>query len=86
MIARGAISSYWPAKKGGHGSPAGQAANLQDLTWSGPEIVSILSTYVKLVPGDLIYTRTPAGVGPLQRGDVVEGGIDGLGTVFNTIR
>ena len=65
---------------------ARQEADLKNLIWSVPEIVSILSTYVKLMPGDLVYTGTPAGVGPLQRGDVVEGGIDGLGTLINTIR
>ena len=64
---------------------ARQDADLKDLIWSVPEIVSNLSTYVKLMPGDLIYTGTPAGVGPLQRGDVVEGGIDGLGTLLNSI-
>jgi len=43
-----------------------------------PEIIAELSTLFELAPGDLIYTGTPAGVGPLVRGDVVEAGIDGL--------
>jgi fumarylpyruvate hydrolase len=34
-----------------------------------------------LAPGDLIFTGTPAGVGPLVAGDVVEGGVDGIGTI-----
>ena len=62
-----------------------QQADVRDLIWDVPEIISILSTYVRLVPGDLIYTGTPAGVGALQRGDLVEGGIDGLGTLTNRI-
>ena len=62
-----------------------QQADLADLIWSVPEIVSILSSYVRLAPGDLIYTGPPAGGGPLNRGDVVEGGIDGLGTITHTI-
>ena len=42
-----------------------------------------LSSYVELMPGDLIYTGTPAGVGPILRGDFVEGGIEGVGTIAN---
>jgi fumarylpyruvate hydrolase len=38
-----------------------------------------LSTTVTLAAGDLIYTGTPAGVGPLLRGDVIEAGVDGIG-------
>ena len=33
------------------------------------------------MPGDLIFTGTPAGVGPINKGDVMEGGIDGVGTI-----
>lgn len=62
-----------------------QQADVRDLIWSVPEIIAILSTYVRLAPGDLIYTGTPAGVGPLQRGDIVEGGVDGLCTLMNRI-
>jgi len=43
-----------------------------------PEIVAELSTYFELCPGDLIFTGTPAGVGPLAVGDLVEAHIDGL--------
>ena len=42
------------------------------------EIVAILSTYVELAPGDLIFTGTPAGVGPIKPGETVVGTIDGL--------
>jgi fumarylpyruvate hydrolase len=62
-----------------------QQADISDLTWKVPEIVAELSTLYTLRPGDLIYTGTPAGVGPLHRGDRVEGGIDGIGTLANVI-
>jgi fumarylpyruvate hydrolase len=62
-----------------------QQADVRDLIWSVPEIIAILSTYVRLMPGDLIYTGTPAGVGALQRGDIVEGGVEGLDTLMNRI-
>lgn len=46
-----------------------QSARLSDMIWSVPEIIAHLSTYVDLQPGDLIFTGTPAGVGPIARGD-----------------
>ena len=55
-----------------------QDANVADMTWKVPEIIAELSTLFEIAPGDLIYTGTPAGVGPLVRGDAVEAGIDGL--------
>jgi fumarylpyruvate hydrolase len=55
-----------------------QRANVADMTWKVPEIIAELSTLFELAAGDLIFTGTPAGVGPLVRGDVVEAGIDGL--------
>ncbi|WP_374546123.1 fumarylacetoacetate hydrolase family protein [Rhodoblastus sp.] len=58
-----------------------QDGDLSDLIWSVPEIVAALSTYVALAPGDLIYTGTPAGVGPLVPGDVAVGEIAGVGAV-----
>ena len=51
------------------------------MVWSVPELISHLSKFQALLPGDLIYTGTPAGVGPLKPGDVIEAGIDGLGTL-----
>lgn len=62
-----------------------QSADLSDLIWSVPEIVSILSRAVQLLPGDLVYTGTPAGVGELLPGDVCVVEIDGLGTLTTTI-
>jgi fumarylpyruvate hydrolase len=58
-----------------------QDANIAEMTWKVPEIIAELSTLFELAPGDLIYTGTPAGVGPLSKGDAVEAGIDGLDTL-----
>jgi fumarylpyruvate hydrolase len=62
-----------------------QRANLSEMIWSVPEIVAELSTYFELRPGDLIFTGTPEGVGPVRRGDSLVGGIDGLETLRITI-
>ena len=58
-----------------------QKGDLGDMIWSIPEIIADLSTYYHLQPGDLIYTGTPEGVGPVQPGDRLEGRIDGVGTL-----
>ena len=58
-----------------------QDADLGELIWSMPEIISIVSHSMRLEPGDLIYTGTPAGVGPIVAGDHVTGGIDGLAQI-----
>jgi len=55
-----------------------QEATLDDMVWSVAEIISHLSRYYHLSPGDLIMTGTPAGVGPVHPEDVVRGWIDGL--------
>lgn len=55
-----------------------QEAPLSDMTLPVGEILAALSGYVALRPGDLVFTGTPAGVGPLQRGDVVRVEIEGL--------
>ena len=55
-----------------------QHSTLAGMIWSVPEIIATLSTFIALQPGDLIYTGTPDGVGPLQRGDHVTAGIDGV--------
>ncbi len=62
-----------------------QNADVSALIWSVPEIIAELSCLFDLKPGDLIFTGTPAGVGPLRPGDRLEGGIDGLETLRNTI-
>ena len=55
------------------------------MIWKTPEIIAELSTFFELAPGDLIYTGTPAGVGPLQHGDRIEAGIDAVGTLTQHI-
>jgi fumarylpyruvate hydrolase len=62
-----------------------QDANLAEMIWSVPEIIVELSTLYELQPGDLVFTGTPAGVGPVQRGDSIVAGIDGLDTLRTTI-
>ena len=58
-----------------------QTGDLADLIWSIPEMIAYLSTLFTLRAGDLIMTGTPAGVGPVTRGDLLEGGVDGVGTL-----
>jgi fumarylpyruvate hydrolase len=90
------IGTITPATQSGHLSTGRiwlkvngelrQQADLAELIWSVPEVIAELSTFFELVPGDLIYTGTPAGVGPLKPGDRVEGGIDALDGLVTTIR
>ena len=58
-----------------------QQGKLDQMIWSIPEIISELSRYYHLQAGDLIFTGTPAGVAAVERGDMLEGRIDGLGTL-----
>ncbi|WP_373086299.1 fumarylacetoacetate hydrolase family protein [Sneathiella sp.] len=58
-----------------------QLASIADLIWSIDDVIAFLSREFMLQPGDLIYTGTPAGVGPLERGDHVKGHIDGLSPI-----
>lgn len=58
-----------------------QRGDLSDMIWSVAETISYLSGLVRLAPGDLIYTGTPEGVGPVVRGDRVEGQVAGVGTI-----
>ena len=62
-----------------------QDADLAELIWSVPEVVSIISRSIALHPGDLIMTGTPAGVGPLSEGDTCVVEIAGLGQVTTHI-
>jgi fumarylpyruvate hydrolase len=55
-----------------------QKGDLKDMIWSVAEVIASLSTYVELAPGDLIFTGTPAGVGPIRRGETVRGEIAGI--------
>jgi len=56
-----------------------QHGSIDQLIWSVAETIEHLSKYFALQAGDLIFTGTPAGVGAVQRGDLLEGAIDGLG-------
>ncbi len=58
-----------------------QSGDISDLIWPVPDIIAELSKFFALAAGDLVFTGTPSGVGPLRRGDRGEGGIDGLGTI-----
>jgi len=62
-----------------------QQADVGEMIWSVPEIIAELSGYCRLAPGDLIFTGTPSGVGPLVAGDVVTGGIDGVGILEHRV-
>ena len=63
-----------------------QRADLADLLWPVPALVAMLSRSVTLMPGDLVFTGTPVGVGPLQPGDAVEGGVAGIGQFSMTVQ
>lgn len=58
-----------------------QSSDIEKLIWNVNETISHLSKYYTLVPGDLIYTGTPEGVGAVVRGDLLVGGVAGLGTL-----
>jgi len=62
-----------------------QSGDLGDQLWSVAETLAELSRSVALAPGDLLFTGTPEGVGPLRRGDVLVGRIAGVGSVGTTI-
>lgn len=82
-------SSVVPAAQIGHPSrgtvklevngQARQLGDLADLIWDVPETIAYLSTLFTLEPGDLIFTGTPAGVGPVVRSDQMVASIDGVG-------
>jgi fumarylpyruvate hydrolase len=62
-----------------------QQSDISEMIWSVPEVIAELSSLFELRPGDLIYTGTPAGVGQVKPGDRLEGGIEGLPVLRNTI-
>jgi fumarylpyruvate hydrolase len=62
-----------------------QSGDLADQIWNVQETISYLSGLVTLAPGDLIYTGTPEGVGPVVKGDRMDGHIDGVGDLTITI-
>ena len=89
------ISPIVPAREIGHPSAGRiwlavndeirQDGDLGQMIWAVPEIIADLSRYFALAPGDLVFTGTPAGVGPLRRGDRITGGVEGVGEIALTI-
>lgn len=59
-----------------------QEGDLDQMIWKVPEMISYLSEYFELAAGDVILSGTPAGVGPVVRGDVMELNIQGLDSLF----
>jgi len=62
-----------------------QNGTTADLLFSVPELIAYLSRYMTLLPGDMIMTGTPAGVGPIQVGDTIEVDIEGIGILRNNV-
>ena len=62
-----------------------QSADISQLIHKVPEVIAHLSAFYHLHPGDVIYTGTPEGVGPVSTGDVLEGAIEGVGAITLTI-
>jgi fumarylpyruvate hydrolase len=62
-----------------------QTSDLSKMIWNIPETIAYLSRLVRLAPGDLIYTGTPENVAAVQRGDLLEGMVAGVGTVRTRI-
>jgi 2-keto-4-pentenoate hydratase/2-oxohepta-3-ene-1,7-dioic acid hydratase in catechol pathway len=62
-----------------------QQANTGDLIYSVPELINFISHVMTLLPGDIIATGTPSGIGPMYPGDTVEIKIDGIGTLRNYV-
>jgi fumarylpyruvate hydrolase len=89
------LSEIVPASEIGHpaagrielrvnGEPR-QSGDISELIHTVPEIIAHLSTFYHLHPGDLIYTGTPEGVGPVTPGDALAGTIAGVGTITLTV-
>jgi 2-keto-4-pentenoate hydratase/2-oxohepta-3-ene-1,7-dioic acid hydratase in catechol pathway len=62
-----------------------QSARTSQLAFDPAELVAFISRFMTLLPGDVVLTGTPAGVGPLEVGDEVEVSIEGIGTLANTV-
>jgi len=71
VLSRGAITLDVNGARRQHG-------DLADMVWDVPHTLAFLSTYYELLPGDLVFTGTPAGVGAVVAGDRLEGRIEGL--------
>ena len=85
----GPVSAIVPAVAVGHPASGAiwlkvngelkQNGDLAQMSWKVAEVIANLSSYVRLEPGDLIFTGTPAGVSTVVRGDVLEGFIENVG-------
>ena len=62
-----------------------QDGTTADMTWHIPELIAYISSAMTLLPGDVILTGTPEGVGPMEVGDEVEVFVEGLGALTNTV-
>jgi 2-keto-4-pentenoate hydratase/2-oxohepta-3-ene-1,7-dioic acid hydratase in catechol pathway len=62
-----------------------QSSSTRELVFPVPEIVSYVSRVMTLLPGDVIATGTPPGIGPLKPGDVIEIRVEGIGTLRNYV-
>ena len=62
-----------------------QEGDIADMIWRVPEIIAELAGWFELMPGDLVFTGTPAGVGRLEPGDRVRGGVDGIGILEHSM-
>ena len=90
------VSYLYPASKIGHPSKGAiwlkvngavkQQGTLDMQIWSLPEQINYLSNLITLQPGDLIFSGTPAGVGPIKAGEKLEGHVDGVGDLVVTYR
>ncbi|KUK42399.1 MAG: 5-carboxymethyl-2-hydroxymuconateDelta-isomerase, partial [Thermovirga lienii] len=62
-----------------------QSSNTRHFIFSVPELVSYISQVMTLLPGDVIITGTPSGIGPVERGDVMEVYVEGIGRLINFV-
>ena len=62
-----------------------QMASTRDMVFNVNQLIAFISSVMTLEPGDLVFTGTPAGVGPLEAGDTVEVEIEGLGKLVNPV-
>jgi 2-keto-4-pentenoate hydratase/2-oxohepta-3-ene-1,7-dioic acid hydratase in catechol pathway len=62
-----------------------QMASTRDMVFTVPQLVAFISSIMRLMPGDVILTGTPAGIGQLETGDTVEISIEGIGSLVNPV-
>lgn len=62
-----------------------QMASTRDMVFTVPQLVAFISSVMRLMPGDVILTGTPAGIGPLEAGNKVEITIEGIGSLINPV-